>query len=85
MPPRRWNDGKVDPAGRFWVGSMNGVCWGNPEAKQGRLYVLEPGAAELAEKFPDVVISNGLAWSADCTKFYFVDSGKYVRLRPLTG
>ena len=70
----------MDPAGRFWVGSMNGTEWDNPKAKQGRLYVLEPGATDLVEKFEGVLVSNGLAWSADRTKLYYVDSGQYVRI-----
>lgn len=64
----RLNDGKCDPAGRFWVGAMS-------EAEQpiaslyrfdpdGRLHTMETG----------LTISNGLGWSPDHTLFYLTDT-----------
>lgn len=77
-PQFRFNDGKVDPAGRFWVGSMNGSDWPDPTAKKGSLYVLEPGQSQLIEKVPSTTVSNGLAWSSDRSKFFYVDSTLYT-------
>jgi len=37
----RFNDGKCDPQGRLWVGSMNSD-WRNPEARKGKLYCMAP-------------------------------------------
>lgn len=68
----RFNDGKCDPAGRFWAGTMSYDL--NEEA--GSLYCLYPDlSVEL--KLPDVTISNGLAWNRKSDKFYFIDTPSY--------
>jgi sugar lactone lactonase YvrE len=65
----RFNDGKVDPAGRAWAGTMAY----SEESREGRLYRLDPGptATPLIE---GVGVSNGLGWSPDRRMFYYVDS-----------
>lgn len=65
----RFNDGKCDPAGRFWAGSMSVI--GEPDA--GTLYMLDHGG-QVFERIGKVGCSNGLAWSPDCTMFYFIDT-----------
>ena len=65
---RRFNDGKCDPAGRFWVGSMDEQR--RPAAAA--LYCLEQG--RLAERQGGITISNGLAWSPDATTMYWSDT-----------
>src|SRR6185369_14121283 len=67
--PNRFNDGKCDAAGRFWAGTMAI----SEEENQGSLYVMEPDLA-LKKKIENVSISNGLAWSADNTIMYYIDS-----------
>lgn len=65
----RFNDGKCDPRGRFWAGTM--ALDGAPG--KGSLYCLDralPARAHL----DGVSVSNGLAWSADQSRFYYVDS-----------
>ena len=65
----RFNDGRCDPAGRFVVGSMN-------EARDGAtaaLYRLNDDGT-LAELFPGITISNGLAWSPDRRTMYHADT-----------
>src|ERR1043165_1463572 len=59
-PPVRFNDGKCDPAGRFWVGtiSMDG------ERGTSKLYRFD-GDGSLHEMLHEVSISNGIAWTAD--------------------
>ncbi|GAA4587017.1 hypothetical protein GCM10023194_34750 [Planotetraspora phitsanulokensis] len=68
-PRIRMNDAGVDPAGRYFAGSM--------------AYDQEPGAASLYRLDADrslhtvltgVTISNGVDWSPDATLCYFVDT-----------
>jgi sugar lactone lactonase YvrE len=66
----RANDGKVDPGGRFLIGTMayDGVTPG------GALYRLDPGARELRLLRDGVAISNGIGWTASGTTMYYVDT-----------
>jgi sugar lactone lactonase YvrE len=65
----RMNDGACDPAGRFWAGTMAL----DERQGAGALYRLDPdGSVHLA--LQPVTISNGLDWSADGTRMYFIDS-----------
>jgi sugar lactone lactonase YvrE len=68
-PHLRMNDGKCDPAGRFWAGTL--ALDVTPYA--GSLYRLDcDGRVHTA--LQPVTISNGLDWSADGHHMYFVDS-----------
>jgi L-arabinonolactonase len=71
----RFNDGRIDPAGRFWVGTMVE----NPDraTTAGSLYSLAPDSG-LVEHVRDVGISNGLCWSPDGTRMYHADSAANV-------
>ena len=65
----RFNDGKVDPEGRLWAGTM-----GLDEAPNvGSLYRLNRNLS-IDKLFGDVSISNGMAWTADNKSFYYIDS-----------
>ena len=65
----RFNDGKVDPEGRLWAGTM-----GLDEALGvGSLYRLNRNLS-IDKLFSNVSISNGMAWSADHKSFYYIDS-----------
>ena len=68
-PGNRMNDGKCDPAGRFFAGTK--AEDDTPGA--GALYRLDPDLA-VTRVVGDVTISNGLDWSADGRLFYFIDS-----------
>lgn len=68
-PGNRFNDGKCDPWGRFWAGTM--------------AYDFEPLAGALWRVNADfscvrqrqgLTISNGLAWSQDRGTLYLIDS-----------
>lgn len=65
----RFNDGKTDAAGRFWVGTIY-----EPRDKPAAdMYVLDKGELRLA--WPThVVNSNGLAFSPDNTVLYHADT-----------
>jgi len=69
LPDNRFNDGKCDPAGRFWAGTMS--IADNPGT--GTLYALEADG-RLVPKIGGVSCSNGLAWSSDNSTLYYVDS-----------
>jgi sugar lactone lactonase YvrE len=58
------NDGAVDPAGRYFIGTVE---------PGGALYRLDPdGAIECV--LDGVRISNGIDWSVDAKTMYYVDS-----------
>lgn len=65
----RTNDGKCDPAGRLWLGTM--AFAGTPGA--GTLYCLDPTGIPSV-KLGSVTISNGIVWSADRRTMYYVDT-----------
>ena len=67
----RVNDGKCDRQGRFWVGTMAYDWRSTPNA--GSLYRLDQDG-RVTRALSDVTISNGLAWSADDDRMYFIDS-----------
>jgi len=69
QPELRFNDGKVDPAGRAWAGTT--AYEESPGA--GRLYRLDPGPT-ATPILDGVGVSNGLGWSPDRRTFYYVDS-----------
>ena len=65
----RFNDGKCDPAGRFWIGTM--AIDETPNA--GSLYMLDTNH-RITKKVDGTTISNGMAWSADNSAFYYIDT-----------
>jgi sugar lactone lactonase YvrE len=69
--PNRLNDGRCDPAGRFWVGSM----FDPAEAKRatGVLHRIEPDGAQVAVR-TGIGVSNGLAFAPDGRTMYFADT-----------
>jgi sugar lactone lactonase YvrE len=69
-PDTRMNDGKCDRAGRFWAGTMAM----DERAGAGRLYCLDPSGTVTA-MVANVTISNGIDWSPDERRMYYIDSG----------
>jgi len=66
----RFNDGKPDPWGTFWAGTMARQEEGGPPCS---LYRLSPDGSVI-ELLGDVSLSNGLDWSDDRRLFYYADS-----------
>jgi sugar lactone lactonase YvrE len=65
----RFNDGKCDPAGRFWVGTFDLLG----RARACSLYRLDPdGSTHVMLRH--VTNSNGLAWAPDRRTMYFIDT-----------
>lgn len=65
----RFNDGKCDPKGRFWVGTM---AYDFTEGA-GSLFCLKD-KNNLEIRIENVTISNGLVWNKTNNKFFFIDS-----------
>ena len=68
-PGNRFNDGKCDPWGRFWAGTMAYDF----EPLAGSLWRLD-GDGRITRQRRQLTISNGLAWSQDRGTLYFIDS-----------
>ncbi|MCS7044713.1 MAG: SMP-30/gluconolactonase/LRE family protein [Bryobacteraceae bacterium] len=68
-PDVRMNDGKCDPAGRFWAGTM--AYDFRPGA--GALYRLDPDGT-VTRMLDGVTISNGLDWTSDGAVMYYIDT-----------
>jgi len=65
----RFNDGKCDAAGRFWAGTMSL----KEEENKGNLYVMETDLS-IKKKIEHLTISNGLAWNADNSIMYYINT-----------
>lgn len=69
LPNNRMNDGKCDPMGRFWAGSL---AYDLTEGA-GSLYCMDTDLT-VRQVLSNVTISNGLVWSKDEKTFYYIDS-----------
>ena len=69
----RFNDGRCDRQGRFWVGSMHNIT----REPVGVLYRLDPGHG-LVPVLGGICIPNSLAWSPNGRVMYFADSLKHT-------
>lgn len=65
----RFNDGKCDPLGRFWVGSM-GL---RTPRRPGALYRYDPDGS-FRVMLRNVGTSNGIAWDERLGRMYFIDT-----------
>lgn len=66
--PGRFNDGKPDAAGRFWVGTS--TAEGHFDCA---LWCHDSGAG-FSQRLPGISMSNGIGWSPDRRRMYYVDS-----------
>jgi sugar lactone lactonase YvrE len=66
-PELRSNDGACDAAGRFWIGTM--ALDQTPGA--GALYRYD---GRLERVLDEVTLSNGIGWTREDTRMYYVDS-----------
>lgn len=69
LPNNRFNDGKCDPVGRFWAGTMSL----DGQANCGSLYCLDHDLS-VRKVLDNVSTSNGLGWSPDGLTMYFIDT-----------
>lgn len=75
----RFNDGKADPQGRFWAGTIY-----EPRDKpQAALYCLDArpgqaGAPSLVRRLGPATNANGLAFSPDSRTLYWADTSRHL-------
>jgi sugar lactone lactonase YvrE len=65
----RFNDGKCDPSGNLWVGSMHL----NQEQGKAKLYKID-GYGKATAMIDHVTISNGIVWTKDKETMYYIDT-----------
>jgi sugar lactone lactonase YvrE len=89
-PDLRFNDGRSDPNGTFWIGTMGNNVGPHGEALpvrdgMGTLYLYRGGASlEAVEE--SLGIPNTVCWSPDRQHFYFGDTLKNeIRVYPYDG
>lgn len=64
----RFNDGKCDPQGRFWVGTI----YEPRDPALAALYCRTRG--QLVKRVADITVANGLAWSPDGRTMHWSDT-----------
>ena len=67
----RFNDGKVDRAGRFWAGTMTS------NDASSSLYRLDEDLS-VKTMIHNVTISNGIGWSPDDKVMYYADTRRFT-------
>jgi len=65
----RFNDGKCDPAGRLWAGSMH---LDQIEGEANLYMIDQEGNGSI--KVEGVTISNGIVWTKDAKTMYYIDT-----------
>ena len=73
----RFNDGKADPLGRFWAGTI----YEPRDAARAQLFSLDARdgrVAALEVKAGYATTANGLAWSPDATTLYWSDTPSHM-------
>lgn len=73
----RFNDGKADPQGRFWAGTI----YEPKDARKAELYCIDmrpdngaDGRPIVQLKAQNATTANGLAWSPDARTIYWADT-----------
>lgn len=73
LPENRCNDGKCDPAGRLWMGTMHLQT----KPGTGSLYCIDKHLG-IHKALTGLTIANGMGWSPDGSKMYFIDSADHA-------
>lgn len=68
-PDNRFNEGKCDPEGRFWAGTISTV----KNIGDANLYILD-SQHDLTLKVSDVTNSNGICWNEAADTMYYIDT-----------
>ncbi len=67
------NDMKAGPDGRIYVGTQSGKRKGVSDKVDGKLFCIDSGGG-IRVLLDGLILSNGMAWSMDETRFYHTDS-----------
>ena len=70
IPTNRFNDGKCDPAGRLWAGTLD---MNTPRKATAALWCLHADH-RIEKKYAPATISNGIVWTADAQTMYYIDT-----------
>ncbi len=73
LPGNRFNDGKCDPGGRFWAGTMAY----EDHSDQGSVYRMDIDHS-VHKMIENIGVSNGIIWSLDAKTMYYTDSLDYA-------
>lgn len=73
MPDYRFNDGRTDPWGRFWVGSVDTA----KRTADAALYRLDPDG-EVTWIEGEMLTCNGAAFNADGTRFHHANTPSHA-------
>jgi len=65
----RCNDGACDSKGRLWIGTMHL----KQHKSAGALFRVDRNL-KIEKKWKETTVSNGIAWSLDNSRMYFIDS-----------
>lgn len=71
-PGNRSNDGRADPYGGFWIGTMGK----NAEEKAGAIYRYYRGEIRLL--YPEMTVTNSICFSPDGSRAYFIDTRSFL-------
>ncbi len=69
----RLNDGRVDPSGRLWIGTLDNQLR-RPNAS---VYRIEADGHAM-KMFGDVIVTNGIAHAPDGRTMYFTDTRRFL-------
>ncbi len=69
----RFNDGAVDPQGRFWAATMAY----DGQKPIGNLYRLDADLS-VHKMEPNTMLANGMGWTAGRKTYYFADTERHV-------
>ena len=81
----RANDGKCDPAGRFWAGTMyeprdaqNAELWCLGTSRKPSNLANPASPVQWERKAGQATVANGLAWSPDARTLYWADTPQHA-------
>ena len=73
----RFNDGKADPHGNFWVSTLNELRTSASAQLLSLPAGAQPGRAALQVMATGATVGNGLAWSPDAQTLYWADTSRH--------